>query len=342
VAPLAQADRLIGTDPATASNYVVQMSSASAWVPVIDLHAPGAAAAIDAACERVGFLTIVNHDVPAPVVAAAWATARSFFDLPLDDKLEVAMPYPGYPYGYSPIAGETLAKSLGNGGAPDLKESFAIGPVVRPTHTITDPDEAFAWSQNLWPTTLPAMETAWGDYFTALSDLAARLLRLMATGLHLPEHHFDQMIDRHTSAMRALNYPPRGAAGSVADGQFGAGAHTDYGTLTILLADPKQGGLQVQGPGGEWHDVDAEPGSFVVNLGDAMARWTNDRWRSTMHRVQVPAGRRQSIAFFHNANWDAVIECLPTCLAAGERPRYEAIEAGPHLMQKFQATVNRY
>jgi isopenicillin N synthase-like dioxygenase len=88
--------------------------------------------------------------------------------------------------------------------------------------------------------------------------------------------------------------------------------------------------------------VHADAGSFVVNLGDAMARWTNDRWRSTMHRVQVPDGRRQSIAFFHNANWDARIECLPTCLGLDQQPRYDPIEAGPHLMQKFQSTVNGY
>lgn len=309
------------------------------WVPVVDLtgaHAPGA---IDEACRRAGFLTIVGHGVPAGVVDDAWRTARDFFDLPLAGKMLVAMPRPGYPYGYSPVAGETLAKSLGKGGAPDLKESFAIGPVDRPTHRITDPDEAFAWSENLWPASLPELQPAWERYFRALSDLAARLLRLMAVGLGMPEHHFDPMISRHTSAMRALNYPARGM---VADGQFGASAHTDYGTLTILLADPVQGGLQVEGADGRWHDVEAEPGSFVVNLGDAMARWTNDRWRSTMHRVQVPAGRRQSIAFFHNANWDAVIECLPPCLAAGERPRFAPIAAGPHLMQKFQSTVNAY
>jgi len=103
-----------------------------------------------------------------------------------------------------------------------------------------------------------------------------------------------------------------------------------------------QRGLEVQGTDGSWHGVDPVPGSFVVNLGDAMARWTNDRWRSTMHRVLVPSGRRQSIAFFHNANWDAVIECLPTCLAAGEVPKYAPIAAGPHLMQKFTSTVNTY
>lgn len=103
-----------------------------------------------------------------------------------------------------------------------------------------------------------------------------------------------------------------------------------------------QGGLEVQSPDGAWHPVSPVPGSLVVNLGDAMARWTNDRWRSTMHRVVVPTGRRQSIAFFHNANWDAVIECLPGCLAPGEQPTYPPITAGPHLMQKFQSTVNTY
>jgi isopenicillin N synthase-like dioxygenase len=110
----------------------------------------------------------------------------------------------------------------------------------------------------------------------------------------------------------------------------------------VLLADTTQRGLQVQGPEGEWLDATPIPGSLVVNLGDAMARWTNDRWRSTMHRVVVPARRRQSIAFFHNANWDALIDCIPSCLAPGESPRHPPIEAGPHLMQKFRATVNTY
>ena len=148
------------------------------------------------------------------------------------------------------------------------------------------------------------------------------------------------MIDRHTSAMRALRYPGRDTAGDLDETQLGASAHTDYGTLTILLADPVQGGLQVQDPSGRWHDVDAPWGTFVVNLGDAMARWTNDRWRSTMHRVTVPRAQRQSIAFFHNANWDAVIECLPACLGPGETPRHAPIAAGPHLMGKFRSTVN--
>lgn len=314
------------------------------WVPVVDLRSPDAPAAVAEACERVGFLTVVGHGVQAAVVDDAWSTARAFFDLPLTERMSVAMPYPGYPYGYSPLAGETLARSLGDegglmGAAADLKQSFAIGPVDRPHHVITDPDEQFAWSENLWPAALPQMRPAWETYFREMAALACRLLSVMAVGLGLDSAWFEPLIDRHTSAMRALDYPAR--THTTADG-MGASAHTDYGTLTILLADPVQRGLQVQDDQGNWHDVHPVPGSFVVNLGDAMARWTNDRWRSTMHRVLVPEGRRQSIAFFHNANWDALIECLPTCLAPGDVPRYEPMAAGPHLMHKFQSTVNPY
>lgn len=309
------------------------------WVPVVDLGATDAVDEVADACRRVGFLTVVGHGVADDVIDGAWTTARQFFDLPLEQRAAVAMPRPGYPYGWSPLQGETLAASLGRRSRPDLKQSFAIGPVDAPSHTFADPDEEFAWSANLWPDSLPAMRPAWETYYRAMADLAARLLRVMALALELPADHFDPLIDRHTSAMRALDYPANDGA---SDGRFGASAHTDYGTLTVLLADTSQRGLQVQGPDGEWLDATPLPGSLVVNLGDAMARWTNDRWRSTMHRVVVPDRRRQSIAFFHNANWDALIDCIPSCLDPGEVPSHPPIAAGPHLMQKFRSTVNPY
>lgn len=317
------------------SRYVRAMS----WVPEIDISDPFTAMAdVSSACERVGFFAVVGHGVSADLIEAIWESAAAFFDLPVEAKMKVAMPWPGYPYGYSPLAGESLAASLGKQGHPDLKESFAIGPVDGYTHTINDPDELFAWSPNLWPEAVPAFREVWESYFRAVANLSARLLQIMAVALDLPRTHFDPMISRHTSAMRALRYP---CPENVLPGQLGAGAHTDYGTLTVLLVDPVQGGLQVQDSEGRWHDVRPAPGAFVVNLGDAMARWTNDRWRSTVHRVLVPEGPRQSIAFFHNANWDAVIECVASCLRAGDRPKYAPIHAGPHLMQKFQATVNK-
>ncbi len=306
------------------------------WVPLIDLGSPDAAARIADAAQRVGFFTVTGHGVSPSVMTEAWDSARAFFDLALEDKLAVAMPYPGYPYGYSPLQGEMLAASRGEYGAADLKESLAIGPVEAPTHTMSDPDEVSAWLPSLWPALLPQLRPAWELYYAEMAALCARLLSLMAVALELPPDHFEPLVDRHTSAMRALNYP---ADGRRRADQLGAGAHTDYGTLTVLLADPIQTGLQVLDPDGEWRLVEPIEGALVVNLGDAMARWTNDRWRSTMHRVLVPAARRQSIAFFHNANWDALIECLPSCLGPGGQAKHVPMQAGPHLMSKFRSTV---
>ncbi len=308
-------------------------------IPVVDISRRDAPARIAHACEDFGFVSITEHGVDRTLLTRAWDDARAFFDLPLDDKMRVAMPSPGYPYGYSPLMGETLARSQGNVAHPDRKQSLAIGPVDPPMHTFADADEEFAWSANLWPDSPSTLRDSWTARYRAMSDLAARLLSLMAESLDLPANYFDPMIDRHTSAMRALDYPGRDDS-SPNKNELGASAHTDYGTLTILEVDPTQAGLEVRAADGSWIPVMPPPGALVVNLGDAMERWTNDRWRSTMHRVVVPDGRRQSIAFFHNANWDAVIDCLEPCRDSG--PKYQPIAAGPHLMHKFRSTVNTY
>ena len=122
-----------------------------------------------------------------------------------------------------------------------------------------------------------------------------------------------------------------------------AGAHTDYGSLTILLPESGSRGLEILAPDGAWVEVRPRPGAFIVNLGDLMARWTNDRWTSTLHRVTIPAdgaaARRQSLAFFHQPNWNAEITALPACLAPGGRPKYPAVRSGPYLMSKFKSTT---
>ena len=135
-----------------------------------------------------------------------------------------------------------------------------------------------------------------------------------------------------------INYPAPAAPPE--PGQLRAGAHTDYGTLTILRAENVVGGLQVQTRAGEWVDVSVPPEAFVVNLGDMLMRWTNDRWRSTLHRVVNPplsagaASRRQSLAFFHNPNPDALIECLPNCCDADHPAQYAPITAGAFIAEK--------
>ena len=315
----------------------------SAVVPTIDLREPvrSIAAQLDDACTRVGFFQIVGHGLDPAVEEAAWHAAGEFFALDLTEKLAVAIPEGGA-YGYAPFRTERLAASLGAQTPPDLKETFSIGPVELPVEMPADPAAAFVYSTTPWPTGLPALRESWEPYYCALAALTARLMGVMAVALRLDSQFFEPYIHCHTSALRALNYPDLGG-GRPEPGQLRAGAHTDYGTLTLLRQDDAPGGLQVLGTDRQWHAVPATPGAYVVNVADALARWTNDRWRSTMHRVVTPpvdVGRdctRRSMAFFHNANWDAVIECLPTCLAPGGAARHEPITAGQHLMEKFRS-----
>jgi isopenicillin N synthase-like dioxygenase len=296
------------------------------------------AARVDEVCRATGFLAIVGHGVASELIADVQTTAKSFFDLPLAKKLAVKMPFAGYPYGYAPLQAEALAGSRGDQTPPDLKESFSSGPPDRALHGSDSPEQDFRFAPNLWPAEPVEFKELWLRYYRAMSELAARLMRIFAVALNLPEEFFADKIDEHCSAMRALNYPDNLSA--PLPSQLRAGAHTDYGSVTILLSDPDSGGLEIFAPAGEWVAVPSVPGGFVVNIGDLMARWTNDRWVSTLHRVVCPrcesgSHRRQSIAFFHQPNWDVEIVCLPTCLAVGEKPKYPPVTSGVHLREKF-------
>ncbi len=312
-------------------------------VPLIDLRSPDAAPEIGAACEHVGFFQIIDHGVSATLADAAWSLAAQFFDEPQLVRDGVAMPHPGYPYGYQGYEVERLASSLGDSTPPDRKHSYSIGPIVPVTHPVTDPDEIWIRSANLWPASPAGFREVMETYYLEMSSLCDQVMSLMAMALNQPADYFQPFISAHTSALRLLDYPH--SAMPPRPGQLRAGAHTDYGTITILRQEQKPGGLEVRSLDGNWVPVEAVDGAFVVNVGDCLARWTNDRWRSTLHRVANPprdakgSTRRQSTAFFHNANWDAEIACIPSCLAPGEAPRYEPVLAGRHLMSKFVSTV---
>jgi isopenicillin N synthase-like dioxygenase len=313
-------------------------------VPVVDLSDDRDAVArqIDTACSEIGFFQIVGHGLDAGIESAAWQAAHDLFALPEHLKRSVAIP-PGDAYGYGPYRVERLAASLGADTPPDLKETFSIGPFEPAPAGLDDPAAAFVYSPNRWPAGMPGIAGVFRSYYDELAALVERVMTAMAIGLGLDDGWFRPFIDRHTSALRMLHYPDlRGQ--HVEPGQLRAGAHSDYGTLTLLRQDAAPGGLEVRDVHDVWQPVPSVPGAYVVNVGDALARWTNDRWRSTVHRVVVPpvdaAGscERFSIAFFHNANWDARIECIPTCAAHGVTPRYEPVLAGRHLMDKFRST----
>ncbi|NIR36579.1 MAG: isopenicillin N synthase family oxygenase [Actinobacteria bacterium] len=305
-------------------------------IPVVDLAVPAAeaAAAIDDACRTIGFFAITNHGVPPEVIDGVWAATRVFFDLPLEEKLAARHPDATHPYGFFPQGREALAASLGVATPPDLKESFNLAP---PRHH-PDGTGRFGGVERIWPVRPTDLRPAWEAYYDAMVDLGARLLELAAHALDLEPGFFDPAFVHHLSALRGLDYPPLDRA--PAPGQLRAGEHSDYGTFTILLPGPGDGGLEVQRADGEWVRVAPVPDGFVINVGDMLERWTNDRWRSTRHRVAVPADpteRRQALAFFQQPAWDAEVRVLPTCVEPDEEPRHEAVLAGPWLAGKFEA-----
>lgn len=321
----------------------------SSQLPLIDISddLDRVATEIASACTEVGFFLITGHGVDRPIIEAAWRETRAFFDAPLEDRLRAARRHPDDAYGYIPLEVESLNRSMSDREQPpDLKQTFNVGPHRLPRRPLVDDGERWAFAPTPWPSAPDGVRVALEAYFDAMLDLAERLMSLFALALDLPADHFAASIDESPSALRVIDYPHQERP--PLPGQLRAGAHTDYGTLTVLLQDAAPGGLEVLDPRTEqWTAVPAIDDSFVINLGDLMAQWTNDRWRSTLHRVVNPSPdhggstRRQSIAFFHNANYHALVECLPTCLDPGEHPRHPPVEAGPHLMGKFHRTIGR-
>ena len=243
--------------------------------------------------------------------------------------------------GWSAVGKEGLSYSLDEEAPGDLKEKMDMGPFdVDRSDTYFPNDEAGPhFAPNVWPSEPEEMQETWEGYFATMSELARQLMRIFAVGLELPIDFFEDKIDRHISMFRALNYPSQPE--EPLPGQLRAGAHSDYGSLTIVRQEDRPGGLQVMAKSGEWTDVPAIPGAFVVNIGDLMAEWTNDRWVSTMHRVVNPPrdlaedSQRISLVYFHQPNYDAMVECLPTVLEPGEEPKYAPISSGQHLYEKF-------
>jgi isopenicillin N synthase-like dioxygenase len=292
-------------------------------VPVIDLGSAGAVARIDDACRSVGFLSVVGHDVDHGVINRMREATDAFFALPFEEKRRSRPSSPNINRGYAPQGSESLVYSLGVDAAPpDMFEAFNVGP-----------------SENIWPAQPPDFRDALVGYFETVRQLAHRMTHLFALALGLNEDFFESRTDHSTDTLRVNHYERRAGDPAPVAGQMRMGAHTDYGIVTLLHADAVPG-LQIIGPDGGWHAVLPVAGSFLVNLGDLLAQWTNDRWRSTLHRVVPPIGPsaaavRRSVAFFHDGNHDALVECLPTCQSTDNPPRYPPVLAGEHLRAKL-------
>jgi isopenicillin N synthase-like dioxygenase len=292
------------------------------------------ALSIGAACRDIGFFYVVDHGVPADLRARAFAEAERFFALPLERKLEIDIERSACHRGYFEVGGENLDPRRQRA-AGDLKEGIKIGQDLPPDHPLVAAGTPLH-GPNQWPRDLPGFRETMEAYFAALSDLGRQMLAALALALEMPEDTFARYLDLPMATLGPLHYPPQ--TGTITEERLGAGAHTDFGCVTLLAQDPT-GGLQVRNAAGDWIDAPYVPDSFVVNIGDMMARWTNDIFASTPHRVINASGReRYSLPFFFDPSHDADVTCLPTCCGPDRPAKYPPTTGLKHLMQRIDET----
>ncbi len=300
--------------------------------------------AVAGAVEGIGFLSITGHGVDPALMDRIGARCAAFFDLPEATKRAFTNEARNVNRGYVPFGDEFVAASHDAAAPPDYREALAFGRFDLPDDPYYRHKEAgHAYEPNVWPEVMPDLVATVKEYYRALEGLNRRLLGIFAAALGVEAQYFLDKFDCHASVLRAINYPDQDPP--PAAGQLRCGAHSDFGTHTLLLVDDAPGGLQVLDRDGAWVDVRPPPGSFVVNIGDLMMVWTNDRWLSNLHRVvNPPAGlrsgtRRQSLAFFVQPNYDARIECIPTCRSPGEPARHAPVKAWQHRHAKLSKTT---
>jgi isopenicillin N synthase-like dioxygenase len=316
-------------------------------IPVIDLTAARhgdaddrrrIASEMDLVCQEIGFFTITGHGVARGTIDDLRSAAHAFFAHPLAEKRRAVPPDPTTPRGYRALGIEALSYGNAEAAPADLKEYYHFGRETWPDDPYFTSDEGRRYFiPNLWPEHPPGFRDAAAAYYTAMEGVVGLMMRLAALGLGVEEAFFDDKIDRHITAMRLNFYPAQDAP--PLPGQLRAGAHTDYGAFTILNGENVPGGLQVRTRSGDWIDVETDPDHFVVNIGDLLMRWTNDRWLSNMHRVVNPpasaaGSKRLSIAFFQHPNYDARIECIAPPGAA----RHAPVLSGEYRDLKYRQT----
>ncbi len=312
-------------------------------VPVIDLApslsgdpagSKSVAEEVHRACRDTGFLYIVNHGVSQALIDSQFAAAKAFFDLPLSDKMALHMKLSPTKSGYEPVGGQVLDSQDKSGKAapPDLKESFYAGLETDESNPFHGKARGFGFNQ--WPSITGFREQTIA-YGGALRGLGDHLLSLLALSLDLPGTWFADKYEHGVGSLRMIKYPPQPAEAQF--NQIGAGAHTDWGGITILAQDDI-GGLEVRNASDQWIQAKPVPGAFVINLGDLMARWTNGIYNSNMHRVNNNAsGRdRYSIPFFYSPTPTAVIEPIPTCVTPDNPPDFEVVTAAEHMAEMFK------
>ena len=314
-------------------------------VPVIDLKGDvqtsaddrsAIAAQIRDACRNIGFFYVVNHGVPEALVQAQFDWTARFFDLTTAEKQSLHMRNSPTTAGYEPIAEQKLDSqdTTSEAAPPDLKESYYCGMDVPDDHPFAR-RRVRGIGHNQWPDSIPEFREQMVAYQAAMRGLGDHLLSLVALSLDLEADWFDKHHDWPSAVLRLVRYPPHPK--SAAFNQLGAGAHTDWGGITLLAQDDI-GGLEVRNASNEWVAAPPIAGSFVINLGDLMARWTNGVYQSNMHRVLNAKSDqdRYSVPYFYSPRFDAVIEPVPTCVSDGQPQKYEVCTTAEHMDEMFR------
>lgn len=306
-------------------------------IPIISLKAEKTELVkqIKDACTRVGFFYIADHDVPRQQIDDLLKAAETFFNSSTEDKKDIhfsnSKHFRGYE-GYGDNKTET-------GKRPDLNEQFNWGYEAE-LDPIKTPEEIEEYNnnknknvmagENLWPSKVPELKPAVSAYYSSILTLARRLVKLFALALDLPETYFDAMFQTPGAIGRILHYFPQDPK---EDNILGIGAHTDIECFTILHQGQVEA-LQVLNNSGEWVQAVPVENTFVINIGDMLARWSNDVFISTVHRVSNITGKeRYSIPVFIGTEYSTIIEPLPTCI--GDGPKYEPIKAGDYVFKRL-------
>lgn len=314
-------------------------STAFQEIPIIDLSNATSkdpalrralAADIRNACVTVGFFYVKNHGIPEEVISKAVGAAERFFSIPIEAKMKLDIHASPNFKGYTALLGENV--NLNNKG--DLHEAFDVG--WESEGTVYSSDGAMVGS-NVWPDNLPGFREDVLTYYDAAVRLGLSLFPLFALALDLPEDFFADKVTKQAAIVRLLHYPPQPL--QPMEGVEGIGAHTDYECFTVLWQQDDTPALQVMNTDGKWIDAIPIPGTLVLNLGDQLARWTNDVFKSTVHRAINRTGKgRYSIPLFFGTDYNVVLEPLPGCVTPDNPAKYEVVTAGEYVKSRLDAT----
>eukprot|EP01063_Lacrimia_lanifica_P041047 TRINITY_DN9478_c1_g1_i1.p1 TRINITY_DN9478_c1_g1~~TRINITY_DN9478_c1_g1_i1.p1 ORF type:complete len:325 (+),score=118.39 TRINITY_DN9478_c1_g1_i1:43-1017(+) len=309
-----------------------------AHLPVVDLSAPSCVKDIRAACLETGFFYVAGHGVPATVIDAMFASSKAFFEQPQAEKLKVLATAATLNRGYTQMGEETLDTS-GAQKVGDTKEGYYAAR--EPT---AGAEERIAMmGRNVWPApgVVPGFQGTMERYTAEMQAAGTRVVQRIVEGMFgagdpAGQREFMAAFERPVATLRLLHYKAQRSAPE--EGVFACGAHSDYGMITLLAVAEGESGLEILTQG-RWVAVPPKPGCFVVNIGDMLARWTNDCYRSTVHRVINTAGReRYSTAFFFDPAFPTVVAPLPQFCTAAQPAKYPPITSGEYLIAKYDET----